>query len=120
AAGTPFDNGRITGGQNWYWRPESGEWRHYYLNNPVQPQPNTFLWAGLQWENFPTDLDLIMGGPAPWDWFSQQYPAVFGPFSIGGLSSSAWTNLGGGDWQWRTASDTTEEWIAARLEQSGV
>ena len=49
---------------------------------------------GVQWRNFPTDIDLILGGPAPWDWFSQRYPSLFGPYAIDGLAGSVWTNLG--------------------------
>ncbi|MFL5732828.1 MAG: S8 family serine peptidase, partial [Chloroflexia bacterium] len=119
-ANTPYDSGRVLGQQNWSWRPDSGDWRHFYIDNSSQPQDNTFLWASAQWKNFPTDLDLIIGGPAPWDWFSQRYPSLFGPFAIDGLAGSVWTNLGGGDWQWQTATNTNEEWVAARLGQTGT
>jgi subtilisin family serine protease len=119
AATTPYDNGRVAGAQNWGWRPESGEWRHYYLDNPSQPQSLIYLWAGVDWQHYPTDLDVIIGGPTPWDWFSQRFPALYGSHGMDGIAGSAWTNLGGGSWQWRTNTDTTEEWISARLSQQG-
>lgn len=119
-ANTPFDNGRTFGGQDWRWRPESAEWRHYYLDNRSQPGANTFLWAGVEWQYFPTDFDLVIGGPTPWDWFSQRYPELYGPNGMDGLAGSEWTNLGGGDWSWKTRTDTTEEWVSARLGQTGT
>ncbi len=120
SSGTPFDNGRVSGSQNWGWRPESGDWRHYYVNNPQQPQNNTFLWASANWANFPTDFDITIGGPSPGDWFSQHYPSLFGPHGMDGMASSVWTNLGNGAWTWRTNTDTTEEWVSARLGQVGT
>ena len=117
---TSFDNGRVTGEQNWNWRPDAGDWRHFYFDNSVQPQPNTFLWAGLQWRNFPTDIDMTIGGPTPWDWFSQHDPALFGPSGMDGIAGSDVMYLGGGEWQWRTASNGTEEWVSGRLGETGT
>jgi hypothetical protein len=118
--GTLFDNGRVTGEQNWRWRPESGEWRHFYFDNAAQPEPNTFLWAGVDWRNFPTDFDITLGQPTPWDWFSQRNPALFGPNGMDSIAGSQWTNLGAGDWEWQTATDTTEEWVSGRVGQTGT
>jgi subtilisin family serine protease len=117
---TTFDNGRISGQANWGWRPETGDWRHYYVNNTAQPAANTFVWASANWATFPTDLDLILGQPSPWDWFSQRNPAIFGPHGMDGFGSSVYTNLGNGSWQWRTNTDTNTEWVAARLGQTGL
>src|SRR5436190_6821311 len=36
------------------------------------------------------------------------------------MASSVWTNIGGGDWQWKTDTDTTEEWVTARLGNTGM
>lgn len=119
-SGTLFDNGRVTGEQNWGWRPDAGEWRHFYFDNTTPPPQDTFLWADVRWRNFPSDFDLVVGGPTPWDWFSQRNPALFGPHGIDGIGGSQWTNLGGGNWQWKTTTGSTEEWVSGRVGQVGT
>ena len=119
-SGTLYDPGRTSGQLDWAWRPEAGEWRQFFANNPTPPAPGTYFWAGADWPTYPTDKDLILLGNSPWDYFSGQAPQVFGPTGMAWLGSTASVYLFGGAWQWGTLTGTTEDWVAGPALVSGL
>ncbi len=61
-----------------------------------------------------------MLGAAPWDYFSNVAPAVFGPYDLWGMGGSTYNYEGSGQWQWATNTGTTAEWVSGTLTQPGL
>ncbi|HUS16870.1 MAG TPA: S8 family serine peptidase, partial [Chloroflexia bacterium] len=120
AAPTTYDSGRMTGALDWAWRPDAGQWRHFFAVNDTPPPPNTYLWVNTRWPNYPTDNDTFLLGAAPWDYFSVTHPDLFGPADLWWMGGSAFNYLGGGTWQWGTNTNTTSEWVSGGLSQTGL
>lgn len=118
--GTPpsasiFDSGQVRGAIDWNWRPDSGEWRNFFVNNTQQVGGNDFLWVNTKWNHYPTDIDTVVLGPAPWDFFSTTYPNLFGPYPEWLLGGSVNSWIGGGIFPFQSVTGTTEEWVSTHL-----
>jgi hypothetical protein len=108
-AGTPYDNGRVSGGFGWTVK-ESGDWRFYGFDLQNPPQGSIIL-VRTVWEDYPTDIDTLILGPSP-DAFSTANPDWFGPHGLERIGGA--TRAGSaGAWQFSTASGSTEDWATA-------
>ncbi|MGI8587203.1 MAG: S-layer homology domain-containing protein [Chloroflexia bacterium] len=119
-ASTTYDSGRMSGDLDWGWRPDSGDWRHFFAVNTSTPPPNTYLWVNTTWPHYPNDFDTFLLGAAPWDYFSVTNPALFGPYDLWGFGGSQFLYEGLGLWQWGTNTGTTAEWVSGSLTQPGL
>jgi len=119
-APTVYDSGRMTGAGNWAWRPDSGDWRHFFAVNTATPPANSYLWVNTTWPHYPTDNDTFLLGPAPQDYYSVIDPARFGPYDLWGIGGSVYNYQGGGQWGWQTATGGPSEWVSGPLGQPGL
>jgi hypothetical protein len=62
----------------------------------------------------PTDIDTRLFGPAV-DAFASADPMTYGPYTLAEIASSQDTYLGSGKYQFQTATNAAEEWLAAPL-----
>ena len=108
-----YDNGHVYGGFDWSWRPESGDWRFYFMDIPdaAPISSGTRLLVHTQWTNMPTDIDTHIFGPKL-DVFSSIVPAIFGPYAMEEVGASKNTNNGGGLWFFDTVTGGPEEWVS--------
>ena len=107
ASGTPYDNGRMTGGYTWSGAYEEGDWRFYFYDADAGMQQQ-YLYVKNQWGelcgNMPTFNDTLVWGPNMGDQFSMKDPATYGPYGnqFAGGTFLADTYTGGaprqGDW----------------------
>jgi len=108
-AGTPYDNGRMTGGWTWSGVYEEGDWRFYYYDADAGFEQQ-YLYVRNQWGdmclNMPTANETVLWGPNPGDQFSMLEPGRFGPYGMqyaGGTwdaygSQNGWGTPREGDW----------------------
>ena len=130
ATNTRLDNATVNGAQDWSWRPESGDWRFYFLDQTVAPTVGTRLVVKDQW-NDPapeTDVDTLVLGPtvgpytrvqSPFNFsfgdFSATDPATFGPYRLEVSNKSVNRNTGAGIWAFQTATGGNTEYVVAPL-----
>lgn len=112
-----YDNGAISGAFDWGWRAESGDWRGYFYTPYAAAPGSGRLLANVNWQNYPTDVDVLLFGPNADDYFSRQRPDVFGPYGMAPAGGSFPTNLGGAIWPFQTATGGSSEWVSAPLGQ---
>lgn len=115
----PYDNGLIRGAYDWGWRPESGDWRFYYYTPPQPVTARAVMLANANWQDYPTDVDVLLYGPNRSDYFSQQLPAVFGPYSMVLRGGSLPTNMGSPVWPFQTTTGGPSEWVSAPMTEPG-
>lgn len=108
-AGAPYENGRIGGGFGWEIK-ESGDWRFYGFDLQDPPSGSVIL-AHSIWEDYPTDLDMLIFGPSP-DGFSAAAPLWFGPYSLARVGGTARSGAPGA-WDFSTLTGGTEDWASA-------
>lgn len=75
---TPHDNGHVFGSIDWSWRPETGDWRHFFYDLPDGTAgPGTAMMVETEWVNPlpdssipfpPTALHEEFESGIPWDW----------------------------------------------------
>ena len=110
---TQYNNGTVSGFQDWSWRAESGDWRFFFTDVPDQVfAEGTYLVAKTDWATFPTDIDTLVYGPEA-DMFSEMAPSIFGPYTLGYKGGSPNTNISAGKWLFNTATGLNEEWVTA-------
>lgn len=127
--GSPYNNGVVRGYQEWSWRPESGDWRMFYMDNQpatAEVATATTVIAQTTWaDKAPhTDLDSVVLGPSGSDlagecWFCFSEPGYFGPYQLRPVATSPNTNVNAGIWLFDTSSGTNEDWVGFP-EQSGL
>jgi hypothetical protein len=97
-AGTPYDNGRMTGGWQWSGVYEEGDWRFYYYDANAGFDQQ-YLYVRNQWGqlcgNMPTFNETLVWGPNPGDQFSMKEPAKYGPYSMQFAGGTPYANTGG-------------------------
>jgi hypothetical protein len=122
-ADAPYDNGAVRGAFQWGWRPESGDWRTFFLD-AEKPAPATKLVLRTTWDDDiegQTDIDTHVWAPAA-DRFSNAEhpaneaenwsdPAWYGPYDLQLAVESPSRLLGGGRWAYDTSSGRDEDWI---------
>lgn len=114
----PYDNGVVRGAFDWGWRAESGDWR-FYMCDPTQVPGAATLLANVNWQHYPTDVDLLLYGPNASDFFSREMPSVFGPHSMAYIGGSFPTNVGSAVWPFMTATGGVSEWVSGPVTGQG-
>ena len=63
-ANLPYNNGSVFGANDWNWRAESGDWRFFYFDVPVEPASGSHFLVETTWEDDApyTDLDTLIFG----------------------------------------------------------
>src|SRR5262245_60370014 len=114
-----YNNGSVFGANDWTWRPESGDWRFFYLDVPQRPADGSLFLADTTWDGTApfTDLDtLIMGRSA--NRFQVFPDSVFGaPYIINTVGGSPNTNVGAGVWRFNTATGGAEDVVTAPAQE---
>ena len=124
-AEAPYDNGAMWGTFKWDWRPESGDWRFFFLDAAPVP-PNTYWLFRTTWSEADTghaDIDTRVYSPAS-DRFSQPHHATnededrsdpdwYGPYPLGLLARSPYLVRNGSIWPFNTTSGGHEDWLLA-------
>ncbi len=124
----PYDNGAVFGTQSWGWRPESGDWRMFFVDALSEPRAGTHLIARTTWDGGTApeewdDIDTIIMGPTD-DQFSnpeheanadedRSDPDFYGPYALSDVGKSPNMNSGAGRWAFNTSSGGGEDWITA-------
>jgi hypothetical protein len=124
-ATTPYDNGAVFGYQDWTWRPESGDWRFFFVDEPNLMDANfrydfkKHLLVSLSWPEpakpfvmRQNDIDILVFGPTEDD-YSIDDPAYYGPYTLSLLGGSPNTNTGAGVWRFNTGSGGSSDVITA-------
>ncbi len=125
ASGTPYDNGSVSGYQDWTWRAESGDWRFFFVDEPNLPEGlkkwnyKKNILVDLEWPEPPnpyrqmnTDIDALVFGPGEDD-YSFIDPDRYGPYPLVPVGGSQNTNIGAGVWRFNTGSGLSSETITA-------
>ena len=128
----PYNNGGVRGTQNWGWRPESGDWRYFFVD-AAEPPPGTYWIFRTQWEDETprvADIDTRVYGPMqdrytdPTNAANKDEKAAnsdwYGPYGLGLLNRSPYLHLGGGYFAFNTSSGVNDDWIAAPATMAGL
>lgn len=116
AAGRPYDNSQMHGlGSD---KPESGDWRTFFMDQSEQPPAGTLLAVHSTWQGAPpNDVDTLIFGPKA-DAFSASNPTFFGPHGLAQVGGSARVTVGDRPhWVFDTNSGGSEDWIFAPLSR---
>ncbi len=116
-ASTLYDNGQVAGYVDWAFRAEVGDWRFFFLDNPIsQPNRAEALLVHANWQGpWPNDLDLHILGPGLDD-YSLGQPGYFGPYTLAPLGGSISPYLGASRWSFQTRTGGMADWAAAPLQ----
>lgn len=110
-----YNNGSVFGANDWGWRAESGDWRFFFLDVPVEPAAGSLFLARTEWDGTApyTDIDTLIMGRSSNSF--QVFPdAVFGaPYVIDTVGGSPNTNIGAGKWTFDTATGGSTDFVAA-------
>jgi hypothetical protein len=119
----PYNNGAVFGSHDWNWRPESGDWRFFYLDVPQTPPTGSYFLVNTAWEDSPpTDLDTLVFGRSENHY---QVAPIFGlpedpfeaPYILNTVGGSPNANLGGGIWAFDTATGGPEDLVTAPAQE---
>jgi hypothetical protein len=120
-----YDNGAMHGTFKWNWRPESGDWRFFFVD-ATKPIENTFWLLRTRWQDAvaqKSDIDTRLFGPradrfsnpaAPPNSPSDNWadPDWYGPYTLELLGRSPYL-VAGSTWPFNTSSGGNEDWVAA-------
>ena len=127
----PYNLGAVRGTFNWNWRPESGDWRFYFVD-AAEPPPSTYWLFRTFWEDETTasDIDTRVLGPVDSRWSNPDHPANadedmsdpawYGPNGMENFVRSAYQHVGGGRFAFGTSSGGNDDWLAAPAEGAGL
>ncbi|MEO8084274.1 MAG: S8 family serine peptidase [Ardenticatenales bacterium] len=125
-ADASYNNGAVRGQQNWNWRPESGDWRFFFVD-AMKSLPGTYWIFRTKWDeaaDSQTDVDTRIWGPADDAFSNPDDPANaeenvadagwYGPHGMEMVGGSTNTNTPTlpGFWTVETNTDANEEWFA--------
>jgi hypothetical protein len=115
-----YSNGSVFGATDWTWRPESGDWRFFFLDVPVTPAAGSLFLAMTEWEDAApyTDVDTLVFGPSPVPPYQVTgSTAPFGqPYPLATVGGSPNTNIGGGVWTFDTATGGAADLVTAPVK----
>jgi len=126
-----YDNGRLAGLGDAFWRPETGDWRFFWTDVAASDLPATganYLFVDDRWSQSTADIDTIVFGPVQ-DCFSNGVgcsglltgfpglPSRYGPYDVDTVARSADTNLGDGRWSFQTSSGGAREVVVAPVRE---
>ncbi|MFN8423108.1 MAG: S8 family serine peptidase [Anaerolineae bacterium] len=125
-ADASYNNGAVRGQQNWNWRPESGDWRFFFVD-AMKAMPGTYWIFRTKWdeeEDRQTDVDTRIFGPSDDAFSNPDDPANgtenradagwYGPHGMEMVGGSTNTNSPTlpGFWTVDTNTGSNEEWFA--------
>lgn len=113
----PYDNGHLSGGFDWTWRYESGDWKLFFYDiAPDKVSPGEIIVVDTRWKYSPTDVDTWIFGPVE-DIYSMTDPEFFGPYSTELIGGSNDTYIGAGTFLFDTATGGPREIVSAELRK---
>jgi len=120
----PYNLGAVRGAFNWTWRPESGDWRFFFVD-ATKPPAGTYWLFRTMWDDDAmgkTDIDTRVLGPvvdrysnpgdAGNDEEDRSDPAWYGAATLNTLARSPYLHMGGGRWPFNTSSGDHDDWLA--------
>ncbi|MCB0217185.1 MAG: S8 family serine peptidase [Chloroflexi bacterium] len=121
----PYSNGLFRGHFRWNWRPESGDWRFFFVDAASEPDPGTYWLFRTTWDDpqdRQSDIDTRVYGPTD-SRFSDPNarenadedmsdPDWYGPYTLGLKARSPYL-VAGSTWPFNTSSNGNEDWLAA-------
>jgi hypothetical protein len=114
-----YNNGSVFGANDWGWRPESGDWRFFYLDVPKEPTDGSLFLTSTEWADAApfTDLDTLIMGRSE-NHFQVFGDEVFGaPYIIDTVGGSPNTNTGAGVWKFDTATGGPADFVTAPAQE---
>jgi len=116
----PYNNGAMWGAFKWNWRPESGDWRFFFVDGATKPAGGTFWLFRTLWEDpaeKQADIDTRVYGPEP-DRSAKPVippdtridPSWYGPYALTLLARSPYRVVGS-TWPFDTSSGANEDWL---------
>lgn len=106
-----YDNEALGTVVDWSWRPETGDWRFYFLELPQELiDKNATFFVEVDWLNSRSDINVHVLGPS-YDEFGQ---------TLGVLAESSWGYLTDGRFMWLTNTGTSKEFITFAPNGSGL
>lgn len=127
-AGTPYENGRVSGYFDWTGRAESGDWRFFFLDAADSTPAGSYLLVDNAWRGAQTDIDTLIMAPTE-DCFSNgvgcAYPLAardpaaadaYGPYTLALAGGSDRLNPRAGLWLRQTSTGGPREIVAARIK----
>lgn len=137
----PYNNGAVQGTFKWNWRPESGDWRFFFVDALEKAVPGTFWLYKTTWQDsavHQSDIDTRVFGPSL-DRFSnpddpanhpnptapavpvedQSDPAWYGPYTMQLLARSPYL-VTGSTWPFNTSTGQNEDWLATVAGPEGL
>jgi len=137
----PYNNGAVQGTFKWNWRPESGDWRTFFVDIAEKSQAGTFWLLRTTWQDDAekqSDIDTRVFGPAkdrqsnPDDPANRPNPnnptapvedrsdpSWFGPYTLNLLARSAYLVVGS-TWPFNTSTGKNEDWLALTPASDGL
>ncbi|MCX7766777.1 MAG: hypothetical protein N2246_08770, partial [Candidatus Sumerlaeia bacterium] len=113
----PYDNGHLSGGFDWAWRYESGDWKLFFYDiTPGKTSPGERIVVETRWKYTPTDVDTWIFGPFE-DTYSLADPSFFGPYSTEQIGGSNNSYLNAGIFLFDTATGGAREIVSADLRE---
>lgn len=125
-----YNNGAVRGQQSWNWRPESGDWRFFFVDALQPPGPGHFWIFRTQWDDEPagqTDVDTRIWGPVADRFSNPADPANesenmadegwYGPHGMemkgGSVSTIGVPARPPAYWPFQTNSGSSDEWFSS-------
>jgi hypothetical protein len=118
-ANLPYNNGSVFGATDWNWRAESGDWRFFYFDVPVEPASGSLFLIETTWDDDApyTDLDTLIMGRSE-NHYQLAGDGAFGaPYILDTVGGSPNKNLGGGIWAFNTASGEAEDIVTGAAQE---
>ncbi len=122
---SPYDNGAVRGGTDRSWRPETGDWRFFFVD-ASDPAPGTRWLVRTRWDDAiaeSSDIDTSIWGRARDRYSDPSDPensdddwsdlAWYGPHTLEKIGASQSAYVDSGTWRFNTTSGANEDWIAA-------
>jgi len=123
-----YNNGAVQGTQSWTWRPESGDWRFFFID-ATRPAAGTTWIARTEWQDNAdeetwSDVDTRILGPQGSRYSDADHPGNqdvqdrsdpdwYGPYALAQVGGSTRALAGAGRWPHNTTSGSRSDWVSA-------